>query len=263
MSAKPIDYPPDFARGNATGRRGRSAPALALAALIAVAGCSSTGPRAVGYDARVNVAEEMLARGQFSGAYTILDDVLQDHPNSAPVHLRVAEAYLANRAFNKAEASFRAAIGSGARLEGEVGLGRVALARNDANSAQAIFARLLQQQPGNLASLNGLGVSYDLTGHHETARQYYLEVLQVEPNNTMALNNLALSHTLSGNATYAAQVLRDLTESQLDDPVLRQNYALALYASGRSEDAMRLATVDMGESEANVMLEAVRMYRGS
>jgi Flp pilus assembly protein TadD len=234
---------------------------MILTATAALSACETVDSQPVGYESRVSVAERMLERGQFSGAYTLLDDVSSDHATNGAAHARVGQAYLNNRAFNKAEASFRSAIQLGAQTKGYIGLGRVALARNDASNARKIFLAVLQDDLGNVDAMNGIGVAYDLVGQHDLAREQYMRILQLHPGRVETLNNLALSHVLGGDAAYAASILHDLTESQLDDPGLRQNYALALYVSGHTNEAMRLATVDMTETEAIGIFNAVIAYR--
>lgn len=235
--------------------------AATLVMLTGLSACELGGAQDVGYEARVDVAERMLERGQFSGAYTLLEAVSSDHANSGAAHVRVGRAYLNNRAFSKAEASFRQAIQLGERTKGEIGLGRVALARNDASKARGIFMAVLERAPENFDAMNGIGVAFDLTGEHARAREQYADVLQAYPGRVETLNNLALSHVLGGSAAFAAEILRDLAESQLDDRELRQNYAMALYVSGRTEEAMRLATVDITEEEANRLFSAMIAYR--
>jgi Flp pilus assembly protein TadD len=235
--------------------------ALAIGAGILLTSCGVSGSQQVGFQSRVDVGARMLESGQFASAYRLLDEVAAENPGSPKADLAIAEAYLKNDAFAKAENAYHSALDNGGGLPAAVGLGRVALARNAPELALQRFAAVLEQDPGNVTAINGQGVAYDLMGNHVEARTEYAKVLTYDPANVDALNNLALSHALSGSAEKAVTILRDLAGSQVNDPTLRQNLAIAMAATGHQADAVRLAAADIPEDQAEAMFALVSKYR--
>lgn len=235
--------------------------ALLTSACLAVASCDLSGSQAVGYQARVDVAQRMLLSGQYDSAYTILDEVSVDHNSRPEAHLSVGDAYLRGGAFFKARNAFNQAIKGGATTEGQLGFGRVALAQNDPKAAFEKFDLVLATDPDNEVALNGRGVAFDLQGQHQRAIAEYEKVLAINPTNLDALNNMALSHAIGGLGHKAVSILQDLTQSQLTDINLRHNLAIAYYVVGEKEAAHKLATSELSDSEADQMFDAVRRYR--
>lgn len=173
----------------------------------------------------------------------------------------VAEAYLRANAHLRAEQAYARAEELGAIHEAKLGSAKLALARNDASSAKDMFSAILAEHPGDVEAINGLGVAFDLAGDHYLAQGHYREALALQPGYYKAMNNLGLSLVLGGNAHGGADTLGSLTASKLDDETVRQNLAIAFAMSGRTEDAVKLATVDMSEEEAKRLFDAVRFYR--
>lgn len=249
--------------GSQRGNRWGEHAALLMGLLAITAGCSLSGTQPVGFAARVDVAERMLLSGQHDGAYMLLDDVAAAHSGTPEAELAIGDAYLRAGAFLRAETAYHAAIRSGAGDHGEVGLGRVALARNATDRAMAHFNAVLERDAGNLAARNGLGVAFDLKGMHPQARAQYITVLEADPVHLAALNNLAMSNTLSASSEMAVASLRDLAESNLSDATVRQNLAIALYVAGRRSDAAQLAAADMEASLAEALFSSVVRYRSA
>ncbi|MFK8053415.1 MAG: tetratricopeptide repeat protein [Woeseiaceae bacterium] len=236
---------------------------LTVLACLGVSACSLSGSQPIGFQDRVNVGERMLASGEYESAYRLLGEVTQDNDSKADAHLSVADAYLRGDAFFKARNAFHQAIEKGATTVGQVGLGRVALAQNDPDTAVAKFDSVLAVDPANQAALNGRGVAFDLRGEHQLAIAEYHKVLEINPTNLDALNNLALSHTIGGLGHEAVAILQDLTQSELTDTNLRHNLAIAYYIVGRQQAGYTLATVDMSRAKAEQTFDAVRRYRAS
>lgn len=237
--------------------------AVTSAAVMALASCGLSGSQQVGFQSRIDVGARMLQSGQHASGYRLLDQVAAEHAGSAEASLAIAAAYLDNRAFAKAENAYNSAARNGAGDRATVGLGRVALARNAPDQAMRLFSAVLEKDPANLAAINGIGVAHDLKGQHAQARAEYSKVLTIDPTHTDALNNLALSNVLGGSGETAVAILQDLTGSQVNDPTLRQNLAIALAMTGRRDDAVRLATADISENQADAIFQLVAHYRRS
>ena len=243
---------------------GRSAPAAVMAVsacVIALSGCELSGNQAVGHVGRLAVAEQFLLNGNYDKAYALLDAVTEDRSQSAKVWLDVGDLYLRNTAFLKAERAYIKAGEAGDEVGSRLGLGRVSLARNDHADAVAHFDAVLQRDPQNARALNGLGVAADLRGAHFEAQQHYRRAYRMDSSNLDPLNNLGLSLILGGNADAGVSVLTDVARSNRDDAVTRQNLALAYALIGRRDDALRLARLDVGDTESIEMIEAVSNYR--
>lgn len=221
----------------------------------------SCGAQDVGYQPRIGVGKQMLLNGQLSRGYRLLDAVEADHKESAKVQIALGEAYLDAAAFLKSEAAFNKAIKRGESRAGTLGLGRVALARNNHRKAKTYFSSVLEKDADNLVALNGLGVAHDLAGNHIQARLHYQQVLDIDPVNLDSINNMGLSLALNGDAQQAIKLLTDLTRSQLDDATARQNLALAHGAAGQRKQALRLAEADITRAQAQTMMKAIASYR--
>ncbi|MEM9148760.1 MAG: tetratricopeptide repeat protein [Pseudomonadota bacterium] len=215
----------------------------------------------MGYDAQLRLAEQFLNNGQYARAYSVYDGVDASHVGSAEVQLALGASYLRSYAFLKAERAYAAAASLGAKDEGAIGLGRIALAKNDADGALVGFGDVLSRDQQNAIALNGVGVAYDLQGNHAEAQSYYRRALAADPTSSKSRNNLGLSLILSGDYDDAEGLLTDLAGSELDNAVARQNLALAFYLQGRESDAVELASLDVQEAEAMALFRAIRRYR--
>ncbi|MFT5968690.1 MAG: Flp pilus assembly protein TadD [Yoonia sp.] len=236
---------------------------LTVIAAIGLAGCDLSGTQPVGFQARVDVAERMLLSGQYDNAYRLLDEVSADNNGRAEAQLSIGNAYLRNRALFKARNAFNQAIQKGSPVDGQLGLGRVALAQNDSRLAFEKFDLVLVKHPTNKVALNGRGVAFDLQGEHQRAIAEYKKLLAIDPTNLDALNNLALSHAIGGLGHEAVGILQDLTESQLTDVNLRHNLAIAYAVVGRNDAAYKLTASELPKAEAQRIFTSVRRYRDS
>ncbi len=252
---------------NAKFQRVRAMPThktvLAVVSAVFLAGCELSGSQSVGFQSRVDVAQRMLLSGQYDGAYRLLDNVTREHAGQADAHLSVGNAYLSGGALFKARNAFTQAISAGAPQNGQLGLGRVALAQNNTPIAFQKFDLVLAQDPTNEAAINGRGVAFDLRGEHQRAIGEYTKLLVINPTNLDGLNNLALSHALGGSGETAVSILQDLTQSQLTDVNLRHNLAIAYYVTGREAAAYKLANSELSKAQAQKTFRSVRRYRGS
>ena len=234
---------------------------MALCVCGALGACSGGGAQPVGHQGQLAVAEQMIQNGQYSEGYAILDEVAEREITSPKLRLDVADTYFNVDALLKSEDLYREAVQGGAFAAGTIGLGRVALARNEAAHARTYFTSVLAKEPNNIAALNGLGVSYDLDANHAQAQVHYRQVIALDRTNTDALNNYGLSLILDGSVQNAASILTDLTESNLDNPTSRQNLAIAYYVMGERDAAMRLAQIDASNDSSERLMAAVVSYR--
>lgn len=101
--------------------------------------------------------------------------------------------------------------------------GRTLLGEGKHGEARDIYLSAVARDEGNSRAWNGLGVSHDMLGKKEEARQAYLRALELMPQNLMAANNLARLYIEEGNAEQAIKVLEPFAKSvDLPSPV-KQN----------------------------------------
>lgn len=232
---------------------------VSMACAAALTGCELSGAQPAGYASQVRLAEQFLDNGQYGRGYGVLDRIDSGHKDSAQVQLALGDSYLRSLALLKAERAYTAAAKLGAADTAEVGLGRIALARNDGAYAKELFGRVLERDFKNPDALNGMGVAYDLLGDHAKAQNHYNLALEVAPTHSRSRNNLGLSLILSGDYRTAERVLSDLAGSELNNKSARLNLAMALYAQGRERDALALAE-DVEEQSALRLFQAVTRY---
>jgi tetratricopeptide (TPR) repeat protein len=110
-------------------------------------------------------------------------------------------------------------------LTARLGYARVMLAMRRPEAAVPHYEAALQQAPGNLQVLNGLGVAYDLSGEHGTAQKLYRDGLAIAPDSMLLRNNLGLSLALAGDHEEAVSLLRMVADEPGARPRNRQNLA--------------------------------------
>lgn len=233
-----------------------------ISGLASIAGCASPNSNADSVTQQVAAGERFLSAGEYAKGYQILDNVDQNNPGSAEAALKVADAYFVHHAYLRATAYYNNAIERGNRTAGELGLGRVMLATNQATLAEQRFLTVLNQHPNSAEALNGLGVALDLQGRHQEAQYQYHKLLKRAPTNRNGNNNLALSYMLSGRNREAASHLGELARSYLDDPVIRQNLAIALVLTGDHSSAEKTFALDINRTEALHNIRTIeQLYR--
>ena len=115
-----------------------------------------------------------------------------------------------------------------------VGMGRAELALGRTAAAQKDFDCALQRDARNATALNGMGVLLDAQGRHDDARRRFEQALSSEPGNIAVMNNLALSWLASGQPERAINQLRS---ADLNNPSVRLNLALAWLYQGNEANA--------------------------
>ncbi len=216
---------------------------------------------------RVSLAQAKMAVGDFEAAYQQLREALRIHPSDvealyhfsklctilaqvehqqlfsmAPDHYRVhqlmAESYLAQKNFAKAEEAYLAALkanpksvtvlnalGDLKRLD----LGGVADGSLDATPesrfAEAIpyYLRALKIDPGNYEAHYGLGVSYLNSNNTAEAVAHFRKAVRADANSAVAY--LALGRALFSSGD-AAEAVEELQQAVRLAPKLRQGFFL-------------------------------------
>lgn len=114
--------------------------------------------------------------------------------------------------------------------------GRQHLAAGRFGLALAELRRALRRDPGSVATLNAMAVSYDLLGRFDLARSHYERALAYEPQSAQTLNNFGRSLLRQGRPDLALGYFERAAELGEDVPVVQANLELArsLTASART-----------------------------
>jgi Flp pilus assembly protein TadD len=217
---------------------------LLLASCAQTSTTANSNASAVGPDT-LNVADAAIAGGDPNMALSVSQSVLATDANNVDALEHEGDAYYALGRCPAAEAAYQLALDHNAKAtEAETGLGRCLL-KTDPHEAEIAFILAVQDDPGNAAALNDLGIARDLQGNFAGAVEPYQRALLANPSLTAAEVNLGLSLALSGNGPEALQYLGPLATSQEATPKIREDYAAALLASGRASEAKQVLAVDL------------------
>jgi Flp pilus assembly protein TadD len=228
----------------------RSAPIFACL-ILTLAACTpqQSGPQpqadASAAPDTLNVADAAIAGGDPSMALSVSQSVLQTNPHDVDALIHEGDAYYALQRCTDAVAAYTLALGADPKSsEAETGLGRCLL-KTDPKAAEAALTLAVQDDPGNAAALDDLGIARDLQGNFAGAVAPYQQALLAQPGSVAAEVNLGLSLALSGNGPEALQYLGPLATGPDATARIRENYAAALVASGRDDEARRVLNVDL------------------
>ena len=230
------------------------ASALLLASCV-LASCAQTSPppssanaSPIGPDT-LNVADAAIAGGDPNMALSVSQSVLATDQGNVDALEHEGDAYYALGRCPAAEAAYQLALDHDAKATvAETGLGRCLL-KTDPHDAETAFELAVQDDPGNAAALNDLGIARDLQGNFAGAVEPYQRALLANPSLTAAEVNLGLSLALSGHGPEALQYLGPLATSLSATPKIREDYAAALIASGRADEAKQVLAVDLPPDE--------------
>jgi len=249
-------------------QRTRLMSALLIGTCLGLSACSSghatasnsvTGPfeaptGTVG-PSTLNVADAAIAGGDPNMALSVSQSILSSDPNNVNALVHEGDAYYALDRCPAAMAAFQQALNNDAHsAPAETGLGRCLLKTNPAAAEQA-FDGAVQDDPGNAAALNDLGIARDLQGNFTGATDPFQKSLLANPSSTATEVNLGLSLALSGQGPEALQYLGPLANGSDATAKIREDYAAALVASGRDDEARQILAVDLTPDQVNQAVE--------
>jgi len=230
---------------------------LVFSLLTGLASCTQPGPNAASTavgPSTLNVADAAIAGGDPTMALSVSQSVLQSDPNNVDALIHEGDAYYALQRCPDSTAAYTLALKFAPNSSAaETGLGRCDI-KTDPKAAEAVLLRAVQDDPGNAAAWNDLGIARDLQGNFAGAVNPYQQALLAEPGLMAAEVNLGLSLALSGNGAAALQYLGPLATGPEATPKIRQNYAAALVASGRVADARQVLSIDLPPDQVNAAL---------
>ena len=142
-------------------------------------------------EAKLRLADAMIAAGQAEAAVQLADRILGDNEFEWRAHWYAGKAILA-MAGTKGEKGDAIALGKQARSR---------------------FDRVYFEMPGELAPRLGLAMAAEITGDYEAAAQYYGRVETIDPTLASAVFGLARCRLRLGDAAGAAAALSALPPS--------------------------------------------------
>jgi Flp pilus assembly protein TadD len=203
----------------------------------------------------LNVADAAIAGGDPSMALSVSQSVLATDPHNVDAMVHEGDAYYALNRCIPAQAAYQMALTNDPKsTAAETGLGRCLL-KTDPKSAEQALLAAVQDDPGNAAAYNDLGIARDLEGNFAGAVDPYQHALQADPSLTAAEVNLGLSLALSGNGPEALQYLGPLATGPGATPKIREDYAAALVASGRDTEARSVLAIDLTQDQVNAAMD--------
>lgn len=221
---------------------------FAACLVLALAACTpqhgATAPQIAG-PGMLNVADAAIAGGDPSMALSVSQSVLQSDPNDVDALIHEGDAYYALQRCPDSIAAYSLALKVDPKsAAAETGLGRCLL-KTDPKAAEAALSLAVQDDPGNAAGWNDLGIARDLQGNFAGAIMPYHRALLAQPGSIPTEVNLGLALALSGNGAEALQYLGPLATGPDATAKIRENYAAALIASGRDAEARHVLSIDL------------------
>jgi Flp pilus assembly protein TadD len=252
------------ALGYTTGRAGIWAVMLAGLSM-AISGCTPTGTAASSVadgtpqsEGVLNVADAAIAGNNPQMALKMSQAVLANDPRNLQALYHEAAAYYVVGRCQDSIAAYKVALTIDPRSsQAQAGIGRCMLKRNAAE-AEIAFTAAVQDDPGNAAAWNDLGISRDLQGKYAAARAPYEKSLLLSPGQLATEVNLGMSLALSGDAGDALLYLGPLATGSDATPKIRQDYAAALVAAGRDGDARQVLAVDLAPDEVDRLMDVFK-----
>lgn len=250
------------------GCRALSAVMLGLLTLLAGCSQLSDGVPGIGAQqseatstlVRAGAAAE--SAGNYELALNAYTGAAKRDPKASEPRLAMARTLLRTGRTEEAETTFRAVLserpGSSAAL---VGLGQTHLTRGEYEAALSAFEA--PSAKGERLALIGSGVALDGLSRHGEAQALYRRVLADDPTDLAARNNLGLSLAFSGDYAGAVRALTPIASGSDATPRTRQNLSLAYALAGDLDAARRIGAIDLGEDEVEANLSSLTQHMAS
>ncbi|MBN2357957.1 MAG: tetratricopeptide repeat protein [Deltaproteobacteria bacterium] len=176
-----------------------------LIALLLVAACASSEAQR-NRDLRREMLGELVARRDWSAAFPVARQLLEDDPDDALALACRGAIYRERLLFEEAEADLKKAL----RLNERLAYAHSALAVLYDVSERRVEAerhhrRAVELEPQNPEYLNNLGFSLYIHGQARQAIPFFKDALRIDPNDRRAHNNLGFAYAQSGDLARAWQ----------------------------------------------------------
>jgi Flp pilus assembly protein TadD len=181
--------------------------ALGALALVALQACatSESAKRSPTDVARLSLARELTARGDWGRAFDLLDDIHRQHPDDPEVLTLRGIVYRERGLFPDAEADLRAALRAtpkSAETHAALGILYDVEMRPEAEAEHREAVRL---SPNNPAYLNNLGFSLFLRQHFNDAIKEYEKAARLAPLSRRVRTNMGFAYAALGDLPRASR----------------------------------------------------------
>lgn len=210
-----------------------------------------------GAAARYGLGRIALERGEADTAADLLERVIEEHPDSGPVHYQLGLAYRQLRELDRAREHLARRGGEPPAFEDPLvdGLGLLAaggavhmdrgnraLARDRPEDAVAHYRRAVEEAPGDRRAREALASALARSGRADEALELYRELVREDDASAVAHYNLGRLLADRGDLEDAVTQLRRAVELAPDFGNAHYNLATALDRWGRTEEALEAAS---------------------
>jgi Flp pilus assembly protein TadD len=181
--------------------------AVALGLLV-VAGCAhrETSAGQSTFEARRQLARELVARGDWQPAFAYVTDLHRERASDPDVLTLRATIYRERGLLNEAEADLREATRLAPDLaSAHAGLGIVCEMQRRPADAEEHHRLAVKIEPRNAVYLNNLGFSLFLHGNIKEAISYYEQAARLGPTVHRTRTNLGFAYAARGDLPRAAR----------------------------------------------------------
>lgn len=224
----------------------------ALAGILALSagGCSNIGPReTTGSMGAENTAS--LGLDQTRRSLETLGARYRQNPNDADAAIAYARELRANDQRAQTVAVLeQASIRNPSSMPLLGAYGRALADVGQYQQALTTLERAHTPDNPDWRILNVQGAVLDQMGRHAEAQRHYASALKIMPNEASVLSNLGLSYMLTKDLKNAEATLKRAAAQPNAGPKVRQNLALVVGLLGRFDEAEKIASADLPESEA-------------
>lgn len=212
-------------------------------------------------DARTGVAKNFAKYGHGDAAEKTLRGLRQDHRDRQELSLTMGKVYFEKGDHLSALGAYNKANDFQESAEGWIGIGKVHLARNNADAALNAFQKAVKLAPHHPDAHNGIAVSKDLSGDHLEAQEIYDQLLVHYAGRKDIWNNYGLSLAFSGDYEKSKSIFKELLLSDWSTRKVRQNLAFVMMLESDWAGARRLARMDIKNSDVEKNIKFVRHTR--
>jgi Flp pilus assembly protein TadD len=217
--------------------------------IVDVAGRQATAGVPTGFSeaALLNVAAQMRAAGDLGSAISFYRRAHEVSPSDPKALVELGDTLNQAGAYNEAADAYRKALDLYPNHpEAQRGLGVTLVALNQPAQAVSLLQQSLKATP-DARAYGGVGVAEDLLGNFKAAEDAFRQGLKLAPGDLSLRNNLGLSQAIAGQYDAAVETLRGVATDPAAGARHRLNLALALGLAGRTEEAARVARIDLDE----------------
>ena len=158
------------------------------------------------FEARRQLARELIARSEWQGAFGYVDQLHRERPRDADVLVLRATIYRDRQLMGEAEADLREAIRLAPELaSAQAALGIVCDLQRRAVEAEQHHRQAVKIEPENATYLNNVGFSLFLHGNVKDAIPFYEQAARLTPMSHRVRVNLGFAYAARGDLHRAAR----------------------------------------------------------